>query len=434
MPIHITMPRLSDTMEEGTLVKWRVKLGDHVKAGQVLADVETDKATMELQNFDDGTVAQLAVKEGQVMKVGGLILTLAKPGESVESAAAATPAAGSAAAPAPAENAPAAAATATDESTGEALTLPSGQRVSPLARKLAEENGVDLATIKGTGPDGRIIKRDVLSGKDAPAQSAPGASPAKPAAKPAPTVLSGVAPVPTGPVNLQSKLIPLSGMRKTIAKRLIESKTTIPHFTVTVTVATDALSSLRNTLNDQLKSQGVKLSVNDFVVRGVALALLQHPLLNSSWSDEGIKQHGTVNVGIAVALPQERGGGLVVPVLRDVQNQGLRTISAQTKSLAEKARNTGLTPAEMDGGTFTISNLGMLGVDHFEAIINPPQVAILAVGAAIKKPVVRGDAIVIGQEMSLTLSADHRVVDGAMAAEYLATLKQLLENPAALLV
>ena len=430
MPIHITMPRLSDTMEEGTLVKWRVKLGDHVKAGQVLADVETDKATMELQNFDDGTVAQLAVKEGQVMKVGGLILTLAKPGESVESAAAATPAPGSSSGGAPAPAAAPATAPA-DESTGEALTLPSGQRVSPLARKLAEENGVDLATLKGTGPDGRIIKRDVLAAKDAPkAAASPAPAPGSAAPKPAPAV----APVPTGPVNLQSKLIPLSGMRKTIAKRLVESKTTIPHFTVTVTVATDALASLRNTLNDQLKSQGVKLSVNDFVVRGVALALLQHPLLNSSWSDEGIKQHGTVNVGIAVALPQERGGGLVVPVLRDVQNQGLRTISAQTKALAEKARNTGLTPAEMDGGTFTISNLGMLGVDHFEAIINPPQVAILAVGAAIKKPVVRGDAIVIGQEMSLTLSADHRVVDGAMAAEYLATLKQLLENPAALLV
>ena len=205
-------------------------------------------------------------------------------------------------------------------------------------------------------------------------------------------------------------------------------------YTTPASWAIAALSQPVALLNDQLKSQGVKLSVNDFVVRGVALALLQHPLLNSSWSDEGIKQHGTVNVGIAVALPQERGGGLVVPVLRDVQNQGLRTISAQTKALAEKARNTGLTPAEMDGGTFTISNLGMLGVDHFEAIINPPQVAILAVGAAIKKPVVRGDAIVIGQEMSLTLSADHRVVDGAMAAEYLATLKQLLENPAALLV
>ncbi len=223
-------------------------------------------------------------------------------------------------------------------------------------------------------------------------------------------------------------------MRKTIAKRLIESKTTIPHFTVTMAIDMDPLMELRKTLNQQLEAQNIKLSVNDFITRASALACVQHPLVNSSWADGSIQQHGTVNVGVAVALPEERGGGLVVPVLRDVQNMGLRQISEQTRQLAKKAREQGLSQEEMQGGTFTISNLGMFGVEHFEAIINPPQAAILATGGAIEKPVVRDGALTVGHEMSATLSADHRVVDGAIAAAYLQTLKQLLENPAALLV
>jgi pyruvate dehydrogenase E2 component (dihydrolipoamide acetyltransferase) len=223
-------------------------------------------------------------------------------------------------------------------------------------------------------------------------------------------------------------------MRKTIAKRLLESKTTIPHFTVTLSVNMDPLMTLRQTLNAQLESQGVKLSVNDFVVRASALALLQHPAVNSSWTEGGIQQHGTVNIGVAVALPEDKGGGLVVPVLFDAQNKGLRSISSETRALAQKARETGLSPEQMSNGTFTISNLGMMGVEHFEAIINPPQAAILAVGAALQKPVVRDSQIVIGQEMSLTLSGDHRVIDGAVGATFLNTLKTLLENPAVLLV
>jgi pyruvate dehydrogenase E2 component (dihydrolipoamide acetyltransferase) len=228
-------------------------------------------------------------------------------------------------------------------------------------------------------------------------------------------------------------------MRKTIARRLVESKTTIPHFTVTVCVNMDPLLNLRGTLNAQLESQGVKLSVNDFIVRAVALALLRHPFVNASWTDGGIEQHGSVNVGVAVALPAEKGGGLVVPVIRDAQNKGLRAISQETRTLAEKARTRGLSVEEMSDGTFTISNLGMMGVEHFEAIINPPQAAILAIGAALKKPVVRPgpdgrDQLTIGQEMTCTLSADHRVIDGAMGAEYLNTLKAMLENPAGLLV
>ena len=223
-------------------------------------------------------------------------------------------------------------------------------------------------------------------------------------------------------------------MRKTIAKRLVESKSTIPHFTVTITTDMEPLLALRATLNQQLESQGVKLSVNDFIVRAASLGLVMHPLLNSSWTGEAVKVAGSVNMGIAVALPQERGGGLVVPVIRDAQNKGLRQISAETRALARKAREKGLSPEEMAGGTFTISNLGMLGVDHFEAIINPPQAAILAVGAAITKPVVRDGALAIGTEMTMTISADHRVVDGAMAAEYLQTVRKMLEGPAALLV
>jgi pyruvate dehydrogenase E2 component (dihydrolipoamide acetyltransferase) len=215
---------------------------------------------------------------------------------------------------------------------------------------------------------------------------------------------------------------------------LVQSKTSVPHFTVSLAIDMDPLIELRKTLNSQLESQGVKLSVGDFITRAAALACVQHPAVNSSWNESTIEQHGTVNVGVAVALPEERGGGLIVPVLRDVQQRGLRWISEETKRLAKKARDQGLSQQEMEGGTFTISNLGMFGVDHFEAIINPPQAAILAVGAAIEKPVVKQGQITIGHEMTATLSGDHRVVDGAIGAAYLQTLKQMLENPAGLLV
>ncbi|MFA9479384.1 pyruvate dehydrogenase complex dihydrolipoamide acetyltransferase [Phycisphaerales bacterium AB-hyl4] len=450
MAITVTMPRLSDTMEEGTLVKWHVGVGDDVSAGDHVADVETDKATMELQAFDDGKVARLAVDEGGTVPVGDLILVLAESGESVDDAAKADAGSGGASGGDEKMKADESRDKKEGEQTQESAA--SGQaavaedadvrrtqkqagasggrvRVSPLARKIAEEKDLDLTQIKGSGPDGRIIKRDVLKaadGKDdAAAPSAGGESKKTAAPAPAPAV---------GGADLEARSVSLSGMRKTIAKRLVESKTTIPHFTVTVSVNMDPLMELRKTLNAQLESQGVKLSVNDFITRAAALACVQHPMVNASWNGDTIEIAGTVNVGIAVALPEERGGGLVVPVLRDVQNQGLRSISEQTRKLAKKARETGLSADEMGGGTFTISNLGMYGVDHFEAIINPPQSAILAVGGAIKKPVVRDDQIVIGHEMTATLSADHRVIDGAIAAEYLNTLKQMIENPAGLLV
>lgn len=443
MSIEITMPRLSDTMEEGTLVKWRVKPGDEVASGDHLADVETDKATMELQAFDDGKVAALAVQEGQTVPVGSAILVLAEDGESLEDAAEALEgasagvASGSAAlqgagdsggvavaAPPTTDSTTTTVGTSGDTSGG---ASPGGrQRVSPVARKIAEEHGVDLTGIMGSGPDGRVIKRDVQAVIDGGSTTA--AAPSAPAAQ---------APAPSAqvsPVGLEAKTITLSGMRKTIARRLVESKTTVPHFQVSMSIDMDPLLELRKTLNAQLEAQGVKLSVNDFITRATALACISHPAANSSWNGDTIFQHGTVNVGVAVSLPEERGGGLVVPVIHDAQNKGLRQISEDTKRLAKKARETGLTPEEMGDGTITLSNLGMYGVDQFTAIINPPQSAIIAVGGAIEKPVVRDGQIVVGHEMSATLSGDHRVIDGAQGAEYLTTFKQLLENPASLLV
>lgn len=448
MPIEITMPRLSDTMEEGTLVKWRVKAGDEVASGDHLADVETDKATMELQAFDDGKVASVAVQEGQTVPVGSVILILAEEGESLEDAAGAAQGAseqgsgasksdkaekaasgggGTAVADPPATqtatSAPAPGSGASGGESGDGRR----QRVSPVARKIAEEHGINLAGITGSGPDGRVIKRDVqaaIEGGGTQAAEAEAKS-AKPQA---------AASTPVAAVGLEAKTITLSGMRKTIARRLVESKTTVPHFQVTVSINMDPLMELRKTINAQLEVQGVKLSVNDFIVRATALACVSHPVANSSWNGDTIIQHGTVNVGVAVSLPAERGGGLVVPVIRDAQSKGLRQISDDTKRLAKKARETGLTPEEMGDGTITLSNLGMYGVDQFTAIINPPQSVIVAVGGAIEKPVVRDGQIVIGHEMCATLSGDHRVIDGAQGAEYLGTFKQLLENPAALLV
>ncbi len=439
MPIRVEMPRLSDTMEEGTLLKWRVKVGDKVSSNDVVADIETDKATMELQVFDGGTVAKLVAEEGSTMKIGSLILVLAEAGESVEDAAKAAgetksaPAAKTApkekqaAADGPGkDDADAATATATMDRPGkvsDAFGDAADQqriRVSPLARKMAGDAKLELSALKGSGPDGRIIKRDI--------EAAVASGAARKAAGGSKAAAQTAAPA------LESKLVAVSNMRKTIAKRLVESKQTIPHFQVTVTLDIEPLMTMRATINKQLESQGVKLSVNDFIVRATAVALTQHPVVNSSWTDGGIQYHGHVNIGVAVALPEERGGGLVVPTLRSADAMTLRTISSETRRLAKKARETGLTVDEMNEGTFTISNLGMFGVDHFTAIINPPQAAILAVGAGLEKPVVRDGQIVIGQVMSVTLSADHRVIDGASAAQFLVTLKQLREAPASMLV
>lgn len=454
MPISVTMPRLSDTMQQGTIVKWNVKEGQKIKSGDVVADIETDKATMELQSFDDGIVASLAVGEGQVVPVGTVIMVLAAAGEDV----AAAKAAGGKAAPASkamssggTSGSPSNASSPASFSGGTGTAIadaPAGDNgsnghssgartfASPLARKIADEAGVNLSHISGTGPGGRVVRKDVeeaIRGGVRPASSAP----PSPASTPAPRV------VPTGPpmlsgATLEGRIVPLNSMRSVIARRLVESKATIPHYQVSVDADMDALMALRSQLNEQLADQGVKLSVNDFLVRACALAMHQNPFVNSRWGGtpgkETIEIIGQVNVGIAISLPEERGGGLVVATIRNADQIGLRQISTQTKALSEKARTKGLSPQEMSDSTFTISNLGMFGVSHFTAIINPPNAAILAVGAAMLKPVVRDGKVVPGYIMTMTMSSDHRIVDGAMAAAYLSTVRGLLEKPAGLLV
>jgi pyruvate dehydrogenase E2 component (dihydrolipoamide acetyltransferase) len=444
MATNLTMPRLSDTMEVGTIVKWHIKPGSKVKSGDVIADIETDKATMEMQTFEDGTVSELAIKEGQPTPVGTTILRW-DGGTDGPGAKGAKPASA-------AEAKPDAAAHASANGHGHSNGT-GGERIfaSPLARKIAADSGIGLAGITGTGPSGRITRRDVeavlASGgatlavtAAAPTYATAAVAPAAaPAPKPAPAPAPLMVPVASG---LKRQTIALSNMRRTIAARLVESKTTIPHYQVTVAIRVDALMALRSQLNEQLAGQGVKLSVNDFIVRACALAMHQHPFVNSRWigtkGQEAIEIMDQVNVGVAISLPQDKGGGLVVATLRQADAKGLRQLSAETKALADKARTKGLTIDEMGDSTFTISNLGMFGVEHFTAIINPPNAAILAVGGAVKKPVVETkngvDSIVVGHEMQMTLSSDHRIIDGAMAAEYLSTVKQYLEKPATLLV
>ncbi|MBY0112221.1 MAG: 2-oxo acid dehydrogenase subunit E2 [Phycisphaerales bacterium] len=465
MPIKIEMPRLSDTMQAGTVVKWNVKEGQKVKSGDALADIETDKATMELQSFEDGTVAVIPVPEGQNVPIGTVILVLAGAGEDVASVKSQYAAGGSTAA-APATKAATASggsASQVSSSSGSVAVLDApasngtshgnhGGRIfaSPLAKKIAAESNVDLGSLRGSGPAGRIIRKDVEAAISSGATSAAGrvassAGSARDLAtrveQPAKPTRNVPAVLPSVGATLTPRTIQLSNMRKTIAKRLVESKTTIPHYQVSVEVDMDALVALRTQLNEQLGTQGVKLSVNDFLVRACALAMHQHPYVNAKWvgtpGNETIEFLGEVNVGVAIALPVAEdgsGGGLVVATLRNADVLGLRQISGETKRLADKARNKGLSVEDMSDSTFTISNLGMFGVDNFTAIINPPNVAILAAGGAIQKPVVRNNQIVPGHVMNLTMSSDHRVIDGAMAAQYLATVKGLLEKPATLLV
>lgn len=487
MPIKIEMPRLSDTMQAGTVVKWNVKEGQKVKSGDVLADIETDKATMELPTYEDGTVAAIVVAEGQNVPIGTVILLLAGAGEdpaavkaeggaakaggTAQGAKAERPQAsavgGSTRAAAPDGGTPAVL-DPTEEEAGEPDSNEGAEGVgqedvhqpgtnghphrgngrvfaSPLARKIAEESGVDLAGIQGTGPSGRIIRRDVeeAMSRGAPAPKAGGGSAATAKAGAGTAAKGGAAPKAASPLppmgsTLKGEVHPLSNMRRVIARRLVESKTTIPHYQVTVEVDLEPLLALRGQLNEQLESQGVKLSVNDFLVRACALAMHQHPFVNSRWvmnnNQEAIETLADVNIGVAIALDQSKGGGLVVATIRAADQIGLRQISTQTRQLAEKARGKGLSPEEMSDSTFTISNLGMFGVSHFTAIINPPNACILAVGAALDRPVVKDGKVVPGKVMSMTMSSDHRIVDGAMAAQYLATLKDLLEKPATLLV
>jgi len=448
MPVQLTMPRLSDTMEAGTIVRWIVKEGDSVSAGQVVADIETDKATMEMPVYDDGIISKIMVEAGKQVPVGTPIALIEVEGDvpsgktaeksqdqHAAPAAPAAPTVGHVAPPtittsAVGESRPVAAVSAS-------ASVPSQDagrlRISPLARRIADEMGIAIESLRGSGPNGRIVKQDVLAAAQHGATTIPANVPAH---VPAHGLATRSSPMMM-PIVTQgegSSEIVLSGMRQAIARRLVESKSTIPHYQVTMRFNMDPLLELRAMLNVQLEPQHIKLSVNDFIVRACALAMAANPFFNASWGGDRIILHSDANIGVAISLPAERGGGLVVAVLKQVQNKGLREISAQTRALAEKARTRGLGPEDMAGATFTISNLGMYGVDHFTAIINPPNSAILACGAAVEQPVVRNHQLVVGHEMQATMSLDHRVIDGAMAAEYLQSLKHSIENPATLLV
>ncbi len=438
----IEMPKLSDTMTVGTLVKWLKKEGDAVKSGDMLAEVETDKATMELESFFDGTLLKIFAQGGSQVEIGAPLCAIGKPGEKVDAPAGKSAPAAKAPEPAKEDKDKAAAATSAKNEVQAQPAIPrsttavpaevkaapapeparaAGERVkiSPLAKKLAAEKGIDPSRVAGSGPGGRIVREDILNFK-------PGAAPAK----------SGGAALPSGPSILakgpiqEEKTVAVSNMRGAIARRLLESKTQLPHFYVEIEIDAAPLLALREQLNTALEKDGVKLSVNDFVLKASAEALRRVPQVNGSWQGDKIQYYGAAHVSFAVAIDD----GLITPVIRNTHQKSVFEISAEAKSLGKLAKDKKLKPDQFTGGTFCVSNLGMMGIPRFSAIINPPNAAILAVGTTVKKPVVKNDAIAIGQTMTLTLSCDHRVVDGAVGAQYLNALKQLLESPALLLL
>ncbi len=417
MAKYIEMPKLSDTMTEGTLLKWRKKEGDKVEAGDVIADVETDKATMEMEAFDDGILHKFFVAEGAKVPIGDKVALLLEKGEAppkdgeapVTESKKSASAKADTIAPAPEGARPAA---------SKSAAVPGGGRVkaSPLAKKVATAKGVELSGLAGSGPGGRIIARDV---EGAPA----GASTAKSAAP---------APVAATPAGEGDQRIALSGMRRVIAERLLTSKTTIPHFYLNIEVDAGPLMKFRAEANVASEAAGAsKLTVNDFILKAVVSAAAKVPAVNASFAGDAIIQYGSINLAVAVAVED----GLVTPVIRSAQKRSLREISEAVKDLAGRARNKKLKPEEYQGGTITVSNLGNYGIDNFFAIINPPQAMIIAVGAIVKKPVVNAkNEIVVGQRLAIGLSADHRVVDGAVGAQYLAELRRLIESPALMLL
>ncbi len=434
----IRMPRMSDTMEEGVIVGWQKQVGDAVEPGDVLAEVETDKATMELESFQEGVLLYIGVKEGPV-PVNGLLAVIGEEGEDYKEALAQA----DQGAPAEAAPAEAAAETATETPVAETASAngTSNDRIkaSPLARSIAEKAGINLSSIQGSGDQGRIVKRDVEAFiQDAPASApaAPVQAPAAPVSSPAVAPAAPAPAAPAAPVvqpfvhggtgdNYED--IPASQMRKVIARRLGESKFSAPHFYLTIEVNMDKTIATRKQLNEIAP---VKISFNDLVIKSVAAALRQHPAINSSWLEDRIRRNGDVNIGVAVAVDE----GLMVPVIRHADMKSLSQINTEVKALAGKARDRKLQPQEMQGNTFTISNLGMFDIDEFTAIINPPDACILAVGSIVKKPIVKNDELVIGNIMKLTLSCDHRVVDGATGAKFLQTLKKIMEDPMRILV
>jgi pyruvate dehydrogenase E2 component (dihydrolipoamide acetyltransferase) len=450
MPINILMPALSPTMEEGALAKWNVKEGDKVTSGDVIAEIETDKATMEVEAVDEGTVGKIVVPEGtQGVKVNAVIAVLLEDGESAGDIAAnaqkpeaaskkaangAAPQEQASPAPPPPPPTPAPAGPGAPPAPTPPPAAPSaeGARVfaSPLARRIAKDKGLDLASLKGSGPHGRIVKSDV---ENAVAQ--PKAATAEAPKAPAPAA----AAAPAGPgletirkiyAEREYKEVTLDGMRKTIAARLSEAKQTIPHFYLRRDIELDALMAFRAQLNAKAADRGVKLSVNDFIIKACALALIKVPGCNAVWAGDRVLQFKAADVAVAVAIE----GGLFTPVIRDAQAKSLSALSAEMKDLAARARDRKLAPHEYQGGAFAISNLGMMGIDNFDAVINPPHASILAVGAGVRKPVVHGDAVAIATVMSVTLSVDHRVIDGALGAAFLSAVKAYLEDPMSMLI
>ncbi len=436
MAIEILMPALSPTMEEGTLAKWLVKEGDVVKSGQILAEIETDKATMEFEAVDEGVIGRILVAEGTSgVKVNTAIAVLLEDGESADAAPDGKAAVAAAAPVAAVVAAPAAAPVAAAPVVAAAPKAAAGARVfaSPLARRIAAEKGLDLASVQGSGPHGRIVRADVEAAKAAPMVAAPvvAAAPAAAPATSAPAMASG----PSTETVLKTYAdrpfteVKLDGMRKTIAARLTEAKQTVPHFYLRRDIELDALMAFRAELNAKLEGRGVKLSVNDFVIKACALALQQVPAANAVWAGDRVLQFKKSDVAVAVAIE----GGLFTPVLRDAEAKSLSALSAEMKDLAKRARDRKLAPHEYQGGSFAISNLGMFGIDNFDAIINPPHAAILAVGAGVAKAIVKNGAVVVGTVMSVTLSVDHRVIDGALGALLVNAIKDNLENPLAML-
>ena len=428
MPTEILMPALSPTMEEGTLSKWLVKEGDTVSSGDLLAEIETDKATMEFEAVDEGVVGRILVAEGtEAVKVNTPIAVILDDGESADDISATaveaapqtpTETATPVAAPGPGPIAPAPAAPATADGTRLFAT--------PLARRIAADKGLDLTLIKGSGPKGRIVKADVEGAPVTPARP----SPAPVAAVPAPATGPSADAVARLYEGREVTEVPLDGMRKIIAARLTEAKQTIPHFYLRRDIRLDALLKFRGEINAQLADRGVKLSVNDFVIKACALALQAVPAANAVWAGDRILQLTPSDVAVAVAVE----GGLFTPVLQDADKKSLSALSSEMKDLAARARTRKLAPHEYQGGSFAISNLGMFGIDNFDAVINPPHGAILAVGAGVKKPVVDGDgALGIATVMSVTLSVDHRVIDGTLGAQLLNAIKGNLETPIVML-
>ncbi len=413
MPIELKMPALSPTMEEGTLARWLVKEGDSVSSGDLIAEIETDKATMEFEAVDEGVISQILVAEGtDGVKVGTVIAMI----QGEDEGSAPPPKAAAPAAPKPepevasAPMPPAAPAVAATKTAGDRI------KASPLARRIAADKGVDLAGLTGTGPNGRIVKADVEGAKSSTA------------AAPAPSATTAAAPTASAAVpdfGIPHEVVKLSNMRKTIARRLTESKQQVPHIYLTVDVRLDALLKLRGELNASLESRGVKLSVNDMLIKALALALIQVPKCNVSFAGDNMLQYSRADISVAVSVPT----GLITPIIVDAANKSLSTISTEMSALAAKAKDGKLQPHEFQGGTASISNMGMMGIKQFEAVINPPQAMIMAIGAGEKRPYVVDDALAIATVMSATGSFDHRAIDGADGAELMKVFKELVEKP-----